>query len=82
MTSRTVVIRRFPALIHAELAKSALRAYGIAAAIVGGAVPVRQEIATIDLVVREQDVEAALEILGPEDASQADARAEWQEDRG
>ena len=67
VTSMTVVIRRFPALIHAELAKSALRAYGISATIVGGAVPVRKEIATIDLVVREQDVEAALDILGPEE---------------
>ena len=67
MSPRTVVVRRFPALIHAELAKSALAAYGIVATVVGGTVPVRQDIATIDLVVREQDLEAALEILGPEE---------------
>jgi hypothetical protein len=54
-------------MIHAELAKSALEAYEIEAAINGGPQPVRPEIGTIDLMVREEDVEAALEILGPEE---------------
>ena len=54
-------------MIHAELAKSALEAYGIDAAINGGPQPVRPETTTIDLLVREEDLEAALEILGPEE---------------
>jgi hypothetical protein len=70
--SKFVVIRRFPAIVHAELAKSALEAYEIDAAIKGGAQPIRPEIETIDLMVREEDVEAALEILGPEERFQTD----------
>ena len=66
MDSKLVVVRRFPAMIHAEVAKSALAAYEIDAAIKGGAQPIRPEIETIDLMVREEDVKAALEILGPE----------------
>jgi hypothetical protein len=63
--SKLVTIRQFPAMVHAELAKSALAAYEMDAAIndgvrVGGS-------GTIDLLVREEDVEAALEILGPEE---------------
>jgi putative signal transducing protein len=66
VASKVVIVRRFPAVIHAELARSALEAYGIHAAIKSGAVPVQSEVATIDLLVREEDLEAALEILGPE----------------
>lgn len=66
MDSKLVIVRRFPALIQAELAKSALEAYEIDAAINGGSQPVRPEVGTIDLMVREEDVEAALEILGAE----------------
>jgi hypothetical protein len=54
-------------MIHTELAKSALAAYGIDAALNGGPQPVRPEIETIDLMARAEDVEAAVEILGPED---------------
>ena len=71
MDSKFVVVRRFPAVIHAELAKSALEAYEIHAAITGGLLgpqsvsPTADR--TFDLMVREEDVEAALEILGPEE---------------
>jgi hypothetical protein len=57
-------------MVHAELAKSALNAYEIDAAINGGLTSpqaVRPGTGTIDLMVREEDVEAALEILGPEE---------------
>jgi hypothetical protein len=57
-------------MVHAELAKSALEAYEIDAAINGGLISpqgVKPGAGTIDLMVREQDVEAALEILGPEE---------------
>ncbi len=53
-------------MIHAELAKSALAAYEIDAVIQGGSQPVRWDIGTVDLLVREEDMDAALEILGPE----------------
>jgi hypothetical protein len=69
--SKLVVVRRFPAMIHAEVAKSALKAYDIDAAIGHGGSSeqrVRPELGTeIALMVREEDVEAALEILGPPD---------------
>ena len=71
MTSKFVVIRRFPAIVHAELAKGALQAYGIPAVINGGLMSpqgVRPgQHWTIDLMVREDQAEAALEILGPEE---------------
>jgi hypothetical protein len=60
-----VVLRRYPALIHAELAKSALGAYEIDAAIQRGPYP--RDAATFDGLVRSEDVEAALKILGPEE---------------
>jgi hypothetical protein len=66
---RRVVLRRYPARIHAELAKSALDANELDS-IIGG-VEVNYEHATpsqtIELIVREEDVERALEILGPEE---------------
>jgi hypothetical protein len=63
--SKLVIVRRFPARIHAELAKSALEASKIVAVINIGPQP---ESATVhDLIVREEDVERALEILGPEE---------------
>ena len=64
MDSKLVTIRRFPAMVHAELAKSALDAYEIAATLDNN-VPAGGS-GTVDLLVREEDVEAALEILGPE----------------
>ena len=65
MDSKLVTIRRFPAMVHAELAKSALEAYDIAATL-NNNVPAGGS-GTIDLMVREEDVETALEILGAED---------------
>jgi hypothetical protein len=69
MKPKLVVLRRYPAMIHAELAKSALDAYGVASAINGGLFGSQHEWPgrTIDLMVREQDVEEALAILGPEE---------------
>ena len=64
MDLELVILRRYPARIHAELAKSALEAYGVPATIDGGegrryrgspAFP-------INLIVRVEDVETALEI--------------------
>ncbi len=63
---RTVVIRRFPSEPEAELARSALEAYGIRAAIQPG--PYSRPVATVDLVVREEDVQAATNILGSKEA--------------
>jgi hypothetical protein len=65
---RFVVVRRFQAVIHAQLAKGALEACGIDVAMNAGlmglqGVPVGA--GTIDLLVRQEDVEIALEILGP-----------------
>jgi hypothetical protein len=62
---KLVVLRRYPAEIHAELAKSALEASEIPSAIQRGPYP--KLAATFDLMVREEDVEAANEILGPEE---------------
>jgi len=68
LSSKLAVIRTYPAVIHAELAKSALQAYGIECAIDSGSfsgVPGR--FGGVQLRVREEDVEAALKILGPEE---------------
>jgi hypothetical protein len=68
--SKLVIVRRFPAMVHAQLAKSALEAYEIEAVINGGLMGpqgVRAGMGTIDLMVREEDVDAALEILGAEE---------------
>lgn len=66
---KLVVVRRFPAMILAELAKSALGAYDIEAVIHHAGSHqqrLRPELGTeIGLMVRAADVEAALEILGP-----------------
>ena len=71
LTGRLVVVRRFPALVHAELAKSALAASEIAATIHDEGYRrqgLRAELGpTVTLLVREDDVAAALEILGPPD---------------
>ena len=67
MESKLVVVRRFPALIHAELAKSALAAYEVYAAVDHGGRSRAEFGMTIALMVREEDLEAALEILGPPD---------------
>jgi hypothetical protein len=69
MDSDLVVLRRYPARIHAELAKSALDAQGIESTIVGGEFTYRTAWAdaTIELIVRADDVNRAIEILGPEE---------------
>ena len=56
-------------MIHAELARSALEAYGIVAGINGGLLSPQATRSgpAIALMVRKEDVEAALEILGPEE---------------
>lgn len=63
---RIVVIRRFPSEPEAALARSALEAYGIKAAIQRG--PYSRPVDTFDLLVREEDIQAAIDILGPEEA--------------
>jgi hypothetical protein len=66
---KLVILRRYPARIHAELAKSALEAYDIPAAIDAGGMNSYHEtpVFPINLMVRLEDVERALEILGPEE---------------
>jgi hypothetical protein len=66
MDSTPVVLRRYPAVIHAELAKSALAAYEIQAVIQTGPGAGRLTTA-FEVLVRPEDVAAALEILGPEE---------------
>ena len=66
MDSKLIVIRRFPTIIEAEVARSALEASNLAAAIQRG--PHHQLVASFDLIVREDDVRAADEILRPDDA--------------
>jgi hypothetical protein len=66
MDSTPVALRRYPAVIHAELAKSALAASEIQAVITVCPYPGRLPEA-FDLLVRPEDVAAALEILGPEE---------------
>ena len=61
-----VVLRRYPARIHAELAKTALEASGIDSTIVGGDFSYRRG-GPIELLVRAEDVQRAVEILGPEE---------------
>jgi hypothetical protein len=63
---KVIVIRRFPHEPEAELARSALEAYGIRAAIQRG--PYSRPVACFDVLVREDDAEAARDILGPEPA--------------
>jgi hypothetical protein len=59
-----IVLRTYPARIHAELARSALMARDLHCVIVGGEFNTR---ATIRLFVRAEDAERALEILGPDE---------------
>jgi hypothetical protein len=64
------LIDRYPSVIHAELAQNALHAYGVDVVILHGTVDERHDVfvdRTIDLMVRPEDVERALEILGPEE---------------
>jgi hypothetical protein len=63
--SKAVVVRSFPSPIEAELAMGALQASGIDAAVRRG--PGIQLAISFELLVYENDVEAASEVLGPED---------------
>jgi hypothetical protein len=67
-----VIFRRYPARIHAELAKSALEAYDVPAAIDGGEVNSARQMPgrRINLMVRAEDVDRARQILGPEEQFQ------------
>jgi hypothetical protein len=65
MEPKLVVLRRYPAMIHAELAKSALEARNIPAAILRG--PYSTPVLAFDLLIREEDVQDANGILGPEE---------------
>ena len=67
--SEFVILRRYPARIHAELAKSALEAYGVPATIhgSGGGRYGESPAFPINLIVLAEDVDTALEILGPEE---------------
>jgi hypothetical protein len=72
MNTTWVVFRRYPAVIHAELAKSALQAYGVDAAVlgagvIGGARQHESLASSIDLMVKREDLERARDILGPEE---------------
>jgi hypothetical protein len=69
MGTKFVVVRRFSAVLHAQLAKGALEANGIEATMNAGLMGnqmARAGTGSVDLMVREQEVAAALEILGPE----------------
>jgi hypothetical protein len=70
MDATWVRFRSYPAMIHAELAKSALEAYGIDAAILGSSMRHQREIPgfSIDLMVRREDVGRARDIPGSEEA--------------
>ena len=61
---KIVVLRRYPSLIHAELAKSALALTKSTRQSKG---PYPREAATFDVLLRSEDVEAALAILGPDE---------------
>jgi hypothetical protein len=65
MEPKLVVLRRYPAMIHAELAKSALEARNIPATIQRG--PYSTSVLAFDLLIREEDVQDANGILGPEE---------------
>jgi hypothetical protein len=56
-------------VIHAEVAKSTLEAYGADAAILGGTLDERPDFLdrSIDLMVKRADLERARDILGPEE---------------
>jgi hypothetical protein len=68
MDTRCVVVRRFSAVIHAQLAKGAFEANGIEATMNAGLMgnQATWHGGSVDLLVREQDVAVAVEILGPE----------------
>ena len=66
MPSAFVVIRSFPHRIPAELAQGALEAAGLRAFIEAGPYGPQHETFKVDLLVRPEDTEKALAILGPE----------------
>jgi hypothetical protein len=65
MGSNLVVVPSYPAWIHADLAQSALEASGIVAFVQRGSGP--RVAFTVELIVREEDVSAANEILGTDE---------------
>jgi len=62
-----VILRRYPTVIHAELAKSALQAYGVDAAVLGGPLDERPDFLdrSIDLMVKREDVNARSRFSAP-----------------
>jgi hypothetical protein len=65
--SRIVILRKYHAMIHAELAKSALGAWGPRGDRRSMIHPRETTLDGVALVVSSEDVERALEILGPEE---------------
>jgi hypothetical protein len=70
MARGNYVIRTFPNIMEAELAQAALRAHGIASALLrddaGGMMPWLHVLHPVRLVVREEDVTAAVRVLDAE----------------
>jgi hypothetical protein len=70
MAHGSYVIRTFPSIVEAELAQAALRAHGIASALLrddaGGMMPWLHVLHPVRLVVREEDVTAAVRVLDAE----------------
>ena len=68
MTSRSVfvVLRSYPHRISAELAQGALEASGLTVFLEVGPYGPGHETSKVDLLVRSEDTEKALKILGPE----------------
>jgi len=67
MASGNYVIRTFPSTVEAELAQAALRAHGIASALLrddaGGMMPWLHVLHPVRLVVRAEDVADAVRVL-------------------
>jgi hypothetical protein len=66
MPSGFVVFRSYPHRIPAELGQGALEAAGVTAFLEVGPYGPGHETIRVDLLVKPEDVETALTILGPE----------------
>ena len=66
MRTGLVVLRSYPHRIPAELAQGALEAAGLTAFLEVGPYGPTHETFRVDLLVRAEDTEKALKILGPE----------------